>query len=244
MTTTQETTAADKYVKMKGFDKNDPVGETTEIKLRFLEYPGVQVFQHSIGPDSTHVRPYNCPSRRAGCPACAERQIAKLKGEDHRAIHRISKKNFANVLELSEDPKLKVFAFGPQVLSAIEALTTRKGKEDPTAYDITVVKRKTGHETFNIEYSIFQEDVRPLTKSEKALAESPYDLTAETADASNEIIAAAIKGQPVNQYADVATAAKVVEALAKHNMKLSDVNVADDAHIPSGQAEEILRELS
>ena len=206
--------------------------------------PGNQVFQHWIGPDPQHVRPYNCPSRRAGCPACAERQIAKLKGEDHRAIHRISKKNFANVIELSDDPKLKVYAFGPSVLSAIETLTTRKGKEDPTTYDITVVKRRTGTETFNIEYSTFQEDVRPLTKEEKALAENQYDLTQETAVASNEIIGAAIKGQVPNQYADAETVKTVVELLKKHKMTLVDVDprLSED-RLPVSKANEILEEL-
>jgi hypothetical protein len=235
----------DKYIKMKNFDVQDPVGETTEIKVRFLEYPGEQVFQHWIGPDQQHVRPYNCPSRRAGCPACAERQILKLKGEDHRTLHRISKKNFANVLELShEDPKLKVFAFGPQIFSAIETLTTRKGKEDPTSYDITVVKRKTGPEKFNIEYATFFEEVRPLTDVEKALAENSFDLTAETTDATNEVIAAAIKGQITPRYVDPETAKKVVEALKKHNLELKDVDLANESSIPFERAEEILKELA
>jgi hypothetical protein len=239
---TTSTEIADKYVKIP--DPKSP-GDFEEVKLRFLEWPGNQVFQHWIGPDPQHVRPYNCPSRRAGCPACAERQIAKLKGEDHRAIHRISKKNFANVLEISDDTKLKVYAFGPSVLSAVETLTTRKGKEDPTSYDITVVKRRTGTETFNIEYSAFQEDVRPLTKNEEVLAENKYDLTAETADATNEMIGAAIKGQPVYQYADAETAKKVVASLKKHNMVLTDVDprIIDDQHIPVSKANEVLEEL-
>jgi hypothetical protein len=232
-------TVVDKYVKLP-----DPaMGEVAEVKLRLLEWPGIPVFQHWIGPDAQHLRPYNCPSRRAGCPACAERFAAKLKGEDHRNIHRMSKKTFVNALDLSTDPKLKVFAMGPSVASAIETLTTRKGKEDPTTYDITLIKRKTGPEKFNVEYSVFFEEVRPLTKGEKDLADNLYSLTNETTTATNEVIGAAIKGQPIARYVDAETAAKVVALLDKQKMKLTDIDVADAEHIPFAKAEEVLKEL-
>lgn len=238
MAEANETT--DKYVKLP-----DPaMGEVSEIKLRLLEWPGIQVFQHWIGPDAQHLRPYNCPSRRAGCPACAERYVAKLKGEDHRNIHRMSKKTFVNALDLSGEPKLKVFAMGPSVVSAVETLTTRKGKEDPTTYDITLIKRKTGPEKFNVEYSVFFEEVRPLSKEEKALADNLYSLVNETTTATNEVISAAIKGQPIAKYVDAETADKVLAALKKHNMKLSDIDIADAEHIPFGKAQEVLEGLA
>lgn len=253
MTEPNETTA-DKYFKLTEPASGLKVGEVAEARLRLLEWPGVQAIQHWIGPDSTHMRPYNCPNAprnaqdtwhsKNGCPACTERQVAKLKGEEYRNVHRMSKKIFVNVLDLSgAEPKLKIFSMGPSIITAIETLTTRKGRENPTTYDLTLVKRKTGNERFNVEYSVFYEDVRQLSDEEKEAAKTLYDLSGETQVASNDAIAAAIKGQPTAQYVDADTAKQVVARLAKHKMKLEDIDAADEAHIPTSKAKEVLEGL-
>lgn len=250
MTETQETTT-DKYVKLP-----DPAtGDVTEAKLRLLEWPGKQTIQHWIGPDANHLKPYNCPNApttpngtwrsRNGCPACAARSAAKLRGEDYRALHRMNKKVYVNALDLSsDDPKLKILPMGASIVKAIETLTTRKGKEDPTTYDITLIKRKTGPEKFNVEYSVFFEEVRPLNAKEQTAAQTLFDLSVETKDAPNDLISSAIAGQRIEKYADEDTVRQVMPLLEKHKLTLEALDIADEKHIPISKAKEILSELS
>lgn len=249
MSDTTTETPVDKYVKIPdpSWDEEERRGGKATVKLRLLDYPGVQVFRHWIG-EGKSKRPYICPGKRGGCPACKERAIVKVKGGEYRDVYRMDVRRVVNVLELSEeDPKLKVWQYGPSIEKRFTATIERGSKySDPTAYDITLMKRKTGPATFNVEYDVFVDEHRELTSVEKALLTQKYDIKAESVPATPDQIQAAMNGQvPVKeQTASPELRAKVSKALKDQGLTFLDVNIGDPELMSETKAREILNEFS
>ena len=68
-TPSTETAVVDKYLKLAATPNKD---DKAVIKVRLLDYPGIELFRHWIGEGDVKY-PYNCPGPRGGCPACRER---------------------------------------------------------------------------------------------------------------------------------------------------------------------------
>lgn len=247
----EETTTVtpEKYVKLPdpSWDEEERKGGKVTTKLRLLDYPGVLVFRHWIG-EGKNRRPFICPGKRGNCPACKERSTVKLRGGDYVNTHRMDARRWVNVLELSEeDPKLKIWQYGPSIEKRFTATIERGDKyADPTSYDITVMKRKTGKEPFNVEYDVFVDGHRELTGTEKALATQRFDLKAETKPANPEDIAAAIRGEtPVrDQMADDKLRAEVAQALKDNGLTFLDLQIPNPDTLTFAKAKEILREFT
>lgn len=221
-------------------------GDNVVVRLRLLDYPGVSVFRHWIGEGDTKY-PYNCPGRRGNCPACAERALAKIRGDEYRQIHRMDHRSVVNLLDLTtpDDPKLKVYSLGPAVEKRLKGTIERGEKyADPTTYDISISKRKTGPEKFDVEYDVFYEEHRALTALEEALASNKHDLVPETTPASVEAIGAAMKGErPTSSRASSEQRAAVDKVLKAQGLSFLDIRVSDPDAMSSAKAEEILRDL-
>lgn len=247
----EETTVSpeQKYVRLPDPEWNEEErrGGKVTAKLRLLDYPGVQVFRHWIG-EGKSKRPYICPGKKAGCPACRERGIVKLKGGDYQSIYRMDVRRVVNVLELSEeDPKLRIWQYGPSVEKRFSATIERGDKySDPTAYDITLMKRKTGGATFNVEYDVFVDEMRPLNSTEKALLTQKYDLKTEATPATPEQIEAAMQGQAPEKAQTVTPElkAKVAKALKDQGLTFLDLKIADPDLMTMAKAQEILQEFA
>jgi len=249
--------AVDKYVKLSdpGWDEAKPVGKQAgtpaKVTLRLLDYPGVGVFRHWIG-DAQVKRPFNCPGSKNGCPACRERNIAKLadtEGEGKwRSIHRMDHRDIVNVLELGETPKLKVFQISNSVKKRLDAIIAR-GEQfaDPTTYDIEVMKSRTGRNTFDVEYDVFavkDGNHRPLTADEKALLAKKYDLSQEITPADPQTIAAAMKGLKTGPGpATEEQKAEVQRVLKNQGLTALDVGVTDLDTITAEKAQAIIKDL-
>lgn len=244
-------TATDKYLKLAATPKE---GDKAVVKIRLLDYPGIELFRHWIGEGDKQY-PYNCPGPRGGCPACRERSLAKIAGEDHRAIHRMDHRLVVNILDFSEkdNPKLKVYQMSPSVEKSLQ-FTIDRGEEeesgktvdfsDPTTYDIKIVKRKTGNEKFDVEYAVQYVAHRDLTATEKALASSKHDLTPETTPATPDVIAAAIAGKrPAAALASAEQKREVEKVLKAQKLDYIDLRVTDPNSLTAARAAEIIREL-
>lgn len=252
--TKQET--ADKYVKLAdpGWDETKPTGKqggSVKVTLRLLDYPGVGVFRHWIG-DAQIKRPFNCPGSKNGCPACRERNIAKLADVEAtgkwRTIHRMDHRDVVNVLELGEAPKLKVFQISNSVKKRLDAIIAR-GEQfaDPTTYDIEVMKSRTGRNTFDVEYDVFAVKDgfnRPLTADEKALVAKKYDLSQEVTPADPHTIAAAMKGLKSGPGpASDEQKAEVKKILDGQGLIPLDVGITDWDTMTSEKATAVIKDL-
>jgi hypothetical protein len=245
-TPSQETTE-EKYLKL---GKTDNKGDKAVATIRLLDYPGVEVFRHWIGEGDVKY-PYNCPGPRGGCPACKERSIAKLAGDEYRQIHRMDHRNVVNILDVTEksNPKLKIFQLGPAVQKRLQGTIEReeedgKSFQDPTAYDIKIVKRKTGDDKFDIEYDVIYVAHRELTPAEKTLAANRHDLKAETVSATVEVIGLAMRGQrPGAALATTEQRAEVDKVLKAQKLSFLDLKVTDPEKLTAAKAQEIIRDL-
>lgn len=237
----------ERYLKLAATPKR---GDKAVAKIRLLDYPGIEVFRHWIGEGDMKY-PYNCPGPRGGCPACRERSVAKLAGEDHRQIHRMDHRRVVNVLDLTEqdNPRLKVYSVGPAVEKRLKGTIERDEEgglsfADPTAYDIKIIKRKTGDEKFDVDYDVQYVAHRELTAVEQALASNKLDLKPETTPALPEVIFAAMSGQrPVSQLATDAQRAEVEKVLKAQKLAFIDLKVTDPATLTAAKAAEIIRDL-
>lgn len=238
----------EKYLKLAATPNKD---DKVTVKMRLLDYPGVEVFRHWIGEGEVKF-PYTCPGPRAGCPACRERSVAKLAGVDHRQIHRMDHRRVVNILDLNEkdNPKLKVFYISPSVEKSLKFTIDQEAEEDgksyadPTAYDIRVVKRKTGSEKFDVEYAVQYVGHRKLTPMEEGLAINKHNLLPETTAATPEIIAAAISGvKPVSQLASAEQREKVDKVLKSQKLSYIDVGITNPDSLTGAKAAEIIRDL-
>lgn len=237
-----------KYLKVPdaAWNEEEHRGGKVTVKLRLLDYPGVLVFRHWIG-DGKIKRPFICPGRKNNCPACRERSIIKVKGGNYQDVYRMDARRFVNVLELSEDdPKLKIWQYGPSIEKRFTATIERGEKyADPTSYDITLMKRKTGKEPFNVEYDVFVDSHRDLTAIEKAIASQKYDIKSETKPNTPEEIEAAMKGNTVsNPLASDDLRAKAAKALKDSTLTWLDANVTDPDSLTQAKALEIINEFS
>ena len=246
-TPSTETVQEEKYLKLANTPNK---GDKAVAKIRLLDCPGVEVFRHWIGEGDVKY-PYNCPGPRNGCPACKERSVAKIAGEDHRQIHRMDHRRVVNVLDLNEagNPKLKVFQLGPAVEKRLKG-TVERGEEDgvnfsdPTAYDIKIVKRKTGDEKFDVDYDVIYVAHRELTPTEKALASNKHDLKPETTSALPEVIFAAMKGQrPASQLATPEQKKEVDKVLKAQKLSYIDLKITNPEALTASQAADIIRDL-
>lgn len=261
MTEVSTETQEQKYIKFADptWDPNTDDGKGGKgkggeliIKMRLLDFPGVGVFRHWIGPGDVK-RPYNCPGKLGGCPACKERSVAKLKDpeSDWRGIHRMDHRNVVNVLELAEGqaPKLKVFQISNSVEKRLGATIARGAKyADPTDYDIEVMKRRTGSKVFDIEYDVFTSgDVpRKLTAAEKEVAAKKFDLKPETTPVSPEEIGAAIAGTGGKSGPGPASQEQkdeVLKVLKGQGLSLLDVEIADIDNLTAEKAVKVIHEL-
>lgn len=241
------TETVDKYLKLAATPNKD---DKAVVKLRLLDYPGIELFRHWIGEGDVKY-PYNCPGPRGGCPACRERSLAKIAGEDYKQIHRMDHRRVVNVLDLTEkdNPKLKVYQITPSVEKSLKFTTGQEEEDgkvysDPTTYDIKIIKQKTGNDKFDIDYAVQYVAHRELTPTEKALAANKFDLTPETAPAQPEVIGAAIKGQrPASQLATDAQKAEVDKVLKAQKLSYSDLKVTNPDALTSAKAQEIVRDL-
>lgn len=242
-----ETVQEEKYLKLANTPNKD---DKAVVKIRLLDYPGVEVFRHWIGEGDTKY-PYNCPGPRGGCPACRERSLAKIAGEDYRQIHRMDHRRVVNVLDLNEkdNPKLKVFQISPSVEKSLKFTIEREEEDgktfaDPTSYDIKIVKRKTGNEKFDVDYAVQYVAHRELTATEKTLASNKFDLKPETTPVAPEIIGAAIKGQkPASQLATPEQRKEVDKVLKAQKLTYIDLKVTDPEALTSAKAQEIIKDL-
>lgn len=226
-------------------------GDKVVVKMRLLDYPGVSIFRHWIGPEGK-VYPFICPGRRGNCPACAERAVVKLRGDDWKALHRMDHRLVVNILNLNDpaNPKLQTFQIGPAVEKRLKAIIDSDPEEDgttyadPNLYDIKVSKRKYGAEMFNVEYEVFQPRHRALTPVEEALASNKYDLTSEITPARPEDIFAAMQGQrPGSSLATPEQRAEVEKALKNRGLSFLDIRILDPDALTTAKAEEILKDL-
>jgi len=247
-----ETVQEEKYLKIPATPNS---GDRVTVRMRLLDYPGVELFRHWIGEGDTKY-PYNCPGPRGGCPACRERSVAKIAGEDHRQIHRMDHRRVMNVLDLTDkdNPKLKVYQMSPSVEKSLKINVLDRGQEeedgkttdysDPTTYDIKVIKSKTGADKFDIDYGVQYVSHRALTATEKALASNKHDLRQETITAAPEIIAAAIAGQkPTSQLATPEQRAQVDKVLKTQKLSYVDLKVTNPETLTAAKALEIIRDL-
>lgn len=241
------TETVDKYLKLAATPNKD---DKAVVKIRLLDYPGIELFRHWIGEGDVKY-PYNCPGPRGGCPACRERSLAKIAGEDYKQIHRMDHRRVVNVLDLTEkgNPKLKVYQITPSVEKSLKFTTGQEEEDgkvysDPTAYDIKIIKQKTGNDKFDIDYAVQYVAHRELTPTEKALASQKFDLTPETTSALPEVIAAAIKGQrPASQLATDAQKAEVDKVLKAQKLSYVDLKVTNPESLTAAKAAEIIRDL-
>jgi hypothetical protein len=238
----------EKYLKLAATPNKD---DKVTVKMRLLDYPGIEVFRHWIGEGDIKF-PYTCPGPRAGCPACRERSIAKLAGQDHRQIHRMDHRRVVNILDLNEkdNPKLKVFSISPSIEKSLKFTVDQEPEDDgknyadPTSYDIRVVKRKTGTEKFDVEYAVQYVAHRELTAIEKALAANKHDLVPETTPASTDVIAAAISGvKPTSQLATPEQRAEVDRVLKAQKLSFIDLKITNPDQLTAKEAQAIVRDL-
>lgn len=249
--------AEERYLK---FDE-PAQGKTVEVKIRILENKPERVFRHWIGPDIKHSRPYNCPSKSGGCPACAERFELKnyamtQEGDvqakllaDVRELHRMDKKFLVNVLVVGEEPKVRIYSFGQKVADKLDVLQERMKNSDLRDWDLTVIKRKTGPEKFNIDYDVITEEQRPLTDAEKSVAEGRFDLKEEVKPADVEVIATAVAGLKIKAQVagDLATkeqADRLVKAAKAKGYKLSDIDMNDPLSQSAAAVEKMIEALN
>lgn len=246
---TQTQTQEERYLKLAATPSR---GDKATVKIRLLDYPGVEVFRHWIGVGDVKY-PYNCPGPRGGCPACRERSLAKIAGEDHRQIHRMDHRRVVNVLDLNEkeNPRLKIFSMGPAVEKRLKSIVEQEEEggvsfADPTSYDIKIVKTKTGDEKFDVDYHVqyVSNSHRELTPIEQALASNKHDLKPETTSALPEAITAAIGGQkPVSQLATAEQRAEVEKVLKAQKLTFIDLKVTNPDSLTAAKASEIIRDL-
>lgn len=244
---TQTAVPEEKYLKLAATPNKD---DKAVVKMRLLDYPGIEIFRHWIGEGDVKF-PYVCPGPRAGCPACRERSVAKLAGEDHRQIHRMDHRRVVNILDLNEkdNPKLKVFAISPSIEKSLKFTIDQEDEDgksysDPTAYDIRVVKRKTGSEKFDVEYAVQYSAHRELTAVEKALAANKHDLLPETTPASIELISAAMSGvKPTSQQATPEQRAEVDKVLKAQKLTYLDLRISNPDQLTSKEAQAIIKDL-
>lgn len=227
----EESQKEEKYLKFADPDQ----GKTTEVKVRILDEKPAKVFRHWIGPTPQNQRPFNCPSRQAGCLACQERQTLKDRGVDHRDTFRMDKRYLVNVLVTTpEGPKTLIFSFGQKLGEKLDFLHDRNG--DLRECDLTILKRKTGPAKFNVEYDAIFEGKRKLTAEEKAAAETRHNLDEEIKAAKVEDIANAVNGiTPDSNTSGFATPEQIEEltkAAAAKNFTLEHLEVTNVKTLP------------
>lgn len=245
-----EEVVVDKYLKIITPDQ----GKTTKLKVRVLTQPAAKVFRHWIGLTFKNSRPFNCPSRTAGCVACAERQYLKDKNiGDYRDTHRMEKKFLVNVLVLGENPEVKILNFGQGLGNKLEFLFDEHG--DLRDYDITLLKRKTGPDPKNIEYdALYADDPDPkkrrkLSDAEKLVAEGAYDLAEEIKPASLEAIEKAVRGTKGEQVDESALAtveqkAELKKAMDKRGFTYTDLSIPNEDAVTAIEAANLIAKLS
>lgn len=245
----QDSTQAveERYLKLAATPNN---GDKAVAAIRLLDYPGIEIFRHWIGEGDKQY-PYICPGPRGGCPACRERSLAKIAGEDHRQIHRMDHRRVVNVLDLTDkaNPKLKILHIAPSVEKSLK-FTVGRGEEDgvlfgdPTAYDIKIIKVKTGNEKFDVDYSVQYVSHRELTTIEKALASSKHDLVLETTPALPESILAGMNGKkPVNALASNEQKTQVERVLDAQGLTYLDLRVTNPDSLTAREAAAIIKDL-
>jgi hypothetical protein len=235
--------AQDRYLKLS----NPEQGKTSEVRIRILDEKPAKVFRHWIGLDPSKQRPYNCPSRQAGCVACAERYALKERGEDASKTYRMDKRFLVNALVFTDNGvETKIFSFGQKLGEKLDFLHTRHG--DLRNFDITIIKRKTGPLNFNVEYDAIFEKERKLTDAEKSAAETRFPLDAEIKpspleDIKNAVSLAKGEATPQSPQSNQASAEQIMELvkLAKAgDFKLEDLGVADTSKLSGERAQEII----
>lgn len=244
----------DNYLKLVETEQGKP---PSKVKIRVLDEKARGVWRHWIGPDRNNARPFNCPSRGGGCAACAERDFLKSKGADHRDLHKMEKKYLVNALVLGEAPEVKIFSFGKRLSEKMNFLLEEYG--DLRDYDITVIRRKTGPEKFNVEYdAIYSDDPDPkkrrkLTAAEAQVAETRFPIDDEVKAADREVIAAAVQaakgGVSSNGHSGGALATpeqieKLTEVAKSHGFKLGDLQVTNPERETADHINELIAKLS
>jgi hypothetical protein len=180
---TESKTSDDKWLK---FPENDVVGKSTEVRFRILESEPEDTWRHWV-----ENRLFNCMGMDT-CPVCKVRNAAlKINKEKAQADYRTDHRFFFNVLH---EGKVKVFSFGPGLSRQLKVLSEKYG--DLRDYDITVIKRKTGKLTMNVEYTAIPElPAKELSEDEQYATENRYDLSQITAPANKEDLLMVARGE-------------------------------------------------
>lgn len=244
----------DKYLRIPDADQ----GKASKVKVRILDQKARGVWRHWIGPDRTTQRPYNCPSRVGGCLACHERDSLKALGVDYRDTHKMEKKYLVNVLILGAEPIVRIFSFGKRLSEKMNFLLEEYG--DLRDYDITLIKRKTGPEKYNVEYdAIYSDDPDPkkrrkLDIPEMAAGDNRFDLDEEVkvadagtireAVAGSKGTAPATGGTPSNGVATPEMIARLTEVAAKQGFKLGDLQITNPEIESADKINQLIAKLS
>lgn len=246
----------DKYLRIPDAEQ----GKASKVKVRVIDQKARGVWRHWIGPDRTSARPFNCPTRGGGCAACAERDFLKSKGVDHRDTHKMEKKYLVNVLILGatpEEQEVRIFSFGKRLSEKMNFLLEEYG--DLRDYDITLIKRKTGPEKFNVEYdAIYSDDPDPkkrrkLSDLEKSVAETRYDIDEEVKAATREAVAEAVQAAKngasssnghSSELATPEMIKRLEEVAQSHGFKLGDLQISNPEKETADHINELITKLS
>lgn len=255
----------EKYLKFPEVEE----GKKYEVRVRFLDAKPEHVFRHWIGPEKGRERPYNCPSLRGGCPACAERAILKdqaallegqeaiAKTQEARDLWKMDKRYLLNALvyEGQGEPVVRIVSFGQGLGGSLDLLHDTYG--DVRDYDITIIKRKTGSRKFDVEYAAIYDDERKpenrrqLSDAEKSISENRFDLATEIKPTEPDVIQAALiaaKGGTLpenpNGFAGPELIKKLSEKANERGFTLADLEVHDTKKLTVAFANELLNGLS
>src|SRR5690348_2257950 len=136
---TESKTSDDKWLKIP---EPEAINKSTEARFRILESEPADTWRHWIDN-----RPFNCVGF-ATCPVCKVRKAAmEINKEKAQAEYRTDHRFFFNVLH---EGKVKVYSFGPGLSRQLKVLSEKYG--DLRDFDVTVIKRKTGKLSMNVEY--------------------------------------------------------------------------------------------
>lgn len=184
---TDESSQQDKWLKLP---EPEAVGKTTETTIRFIDATPEDTWRHWLDN-----RMFNCPGMER-CPVCKVRNpLLKIDKEKAQKEYRTDHRFFANVLH---EGKVKIFSFGPgiakQLLVFIKKYEEKYG--DITAYDVTIMRTKTGKLPQNVDYRVIPEvPPRDLTDEELSASENTHDLTFAVTPASREDLLEVAQGR-------------------------------------------------
>lgn len=198
-------TSDDKWLKIP-----DPetVNKSSQVTIRILASEPEDTWRHWLDN-----RVFNCPGIDT-CPVCKVRNIAmKVDKEAAQKQYKTDHRFFFPVLF---EGKVKIYGFGSGVAKQLKVLSEKYEDKygDLTAYDVTVIKRRTGKLPWNVEYSVLPEvPPRELTEEEQTAAETLPDLAFVRTPASREDLLSVAQGEM--------PAAKAKEGDGEDSLKVS-----------------------